>query len=48
VPDAPQIVRNHAHYVTGNRGGRGAVREACEFLMRAQGSLEAQLSAYLR
>jgi len=48
VPDAPQIVRNHAHYVTGNRGGRGAVREACEFLMLAQGSLEAQLSAYLR
>jgi 3-deoxy-D-manno-octulosonate 8-phosphate phosphatase (KDO 8-P phosphatase) len=48
VPDAPQIVRSHAHYVTGNAGGRGAVREACEFLMRAQGTLEAQLATYLR
>jgi 3-deoxy-D-manno-octulosonate 8-phosphate phosphatase (KDO 8-P phosphatase) len=48
VPDAPQIVRSHAHYVTGNGGGHGAVREACEFLMHAQGSLEAQLATYLR
>jgi 3-deoxy-D-manno-octulosonate 8-phosphate phosphatase (KDO 8-P phosphatase) len=48
VPDAPQIVRSHAHYVTENAGGRGAVREACEFLMRAQGTLEAHLATYLR
>jgi len=48
VPDAPQIVRSHAHYVTAIAGGRGAVREACEFLMRAQGTLEAQLATYLR
>jgi len=48
VPDAPQIVRNHVHYVTENGGGRGAVREACEFLMRAQGTFESQLAPYLR
>ncbi len=48
VPGAPQIVRSHVHYVTENAGGRGAVREACEFLMRAQGTLEAQLATYLR
>lgn len=48
VPDAPQLVRGHAHYVTENAGGRGAVREACEFLMRAQGTLEAQLATFLR
>ncbi|HEV8261799.1 MAG TPA: HAD hydrolase family protein [Burkholderiales bacterium] len=48
VPDAPQIVRSHAHYVTESTGGRGAVREACEFLMRAQGTLEARLATYLR
>jgi len=48
VPEAPQIVRGHVHYVTRNAGGRGAVREACEFLMRAQGTLEAQLATYLR
>lgn len=48
VPDAPQIVRGHVHYVTRNAGGRGAVREACEFLMRAQGTLEDQMATYLR
>lgn len=48
VPDAPKIVRDHAHYVTRNAGGRGAVREACELLMRAQGSLDAQMKVYLR
>ncbi len=48
VPDALPIVRSHAHYVTENAGGRGAVRGACEFLMRAQGTLPAQLATYLR
>lgn len=47
VPDAPEIVRSHAHYVTEAPGGRGAVREACEFLMRAQGTLQGQLEVYL-
>ena len=47
VPDAPQIVRDHAHYVTRRDGGQGAVREACELLMSAQGTLDAQLSPYL-
>jgi len=46
VPDAPAVVRRHAHYVTRARGGRGAVREACEFIMQAQGSLAARLAAY--
>lgn len=48
VPDAPRIVRSHAHYVTEIAGGRGAVREVCEFLMRAQETLEAQQANYLR
>jgi len=48
VPEAPQIVRGHVHDVTRNAGGRGAVREACEFLMRAQGTLEDQMAPYLR
>ena len=48
VPHAPRIVRSHAHYVTENAGGHGAVREVCEFLMRAQETLEAQQATYLR
>ena len=47
VPDAPEIVRSHVHYVTAAQGGRGAAREACEFLMRARGTLESQMKAYL-
>lgn len=47
VPDAPQVVRDRAHYVTQRSGGNGAVREACELLMSAQGTLDAQLAPYL-
>ncbi|MBI5006338.1 MAG: HAD family hydrolase [Nitrosomonadales bacterium] len=48
VPDAPQIVRDHAHYVSQRDAGHGAVREVCELIMGAQGTLEAQLAPYLR
>lgn len=47
VPAAPDIVRQRAHYVTQAQGGLGAVREACELIMRAQGTLDQQLSKYL-
>ncbi len=47
VPEAPQVVRDHAHYVSQRNGGYGAVREVCELLMAAQGSLDAQLAPYL-
>lgn len=48
VPDAPELVRLHAHYVTGLPGGRGAVREVCDLIMQAQGTLEPALAHYLR
>jgi 3-deoxy-D-manno-octulosonate 8-phosphate phosphatase (KDO 8-P phosphatase) len=47
VPEAPQVVRSHAHYVTRRQGGYGAVREVCELLMSTQGTLDAQLAPYL-
>jgi 3-deoxy-D-manno-octulosonate 8-phosphate phosphatase (KDO 8-P phosphatase) len=47
VPEAPQIVRDHAHYVSQRNGGHGAVREVCELIMSAQGTLDAQLASYL-
>jgi 3-deoxy-D-manno-octulosonate 8-phosphate phosphatase (KDO 8-P phosphatase) len=47
VPEAPQVVRTHAHYVTRRQGGYGAVREVCELLMSAQDTLDAQLAPYL-
>lgn len=47
VPNAPQAVRDHAHYLTQREGGHGAVRETCELIMSAQGTLDAQLAPYL-
>ena len=47
VPGAPEIVRTHAHYVTLAGGGRGAVRELAEFVMRAQATLDRALAPYL-
>jgi len=48
VPEAPEAVRSRVHYVSRAGGGRGAVRELCEFIMDAQGTLEAAISQYLR
>ena len=48
VPESPLLVREHSHYVTQRGGGHGAVREACELIMSAQGTLDAQLAPYLQ
>jgi 3-deoxy-D-manno-octulosonate 8-phosphate phosphatase (KDO 8-P phosphatase) len=47
VPNGHPEVRARAHYVTQAAGGRGAVRELCDFLLRANGSYEAALAPYL-
>jgi 3-deoxy-D-manno-octulosonate 8-phosphate phosphatase (KDO 8-P phosphatase) len=44
---AHERVRASAHYVTRAPGGGGAVRELCEYLMLAQGRLEAALAPYM-
>jgi 3-deoxy-D-manno-octulosonate 8-phosphate phosphatase (KDO 8-P phosphatase) len=46
VPAAPDAVRARAHYVTRLPGGGGAVREACELILAAQGALLPQLAAH--
>lgn len=48
VPAAPQVVRDHAHYVSRREAGHGAVREVCEMILDAQGTLDAQLAPYLK
>lgn len=45
--NAHDLVRERAHAVTDARGGRGAVREAAEFVLAAQGRLESLIAAYL-
>jgi len=46
--ESPEEVRKRAHYVCAAPAGRGAVREVCEFLMRAQGTMDRALQAYLK
>ena len=46
--ESPEEVRRRAHYVCAAPAGRGAVREACEFLMRAQGTMDRVLQEYLK
>ena len=47
VPNARKEVRDAAHYVTRHGGGKGAVRDAVEFVLRAQGKMEKAIRAYL-
>ena len=46
VPSGHPEVQYRAHYVTRAAGGRGAVREVCDMVMRAQGSYDAALAPY--
>jgi 3-deoxy-D-manno-octulosonate 8-phosphate phosphatase (KDO 8-P phosphatase) len=47
VPNGHAEVRHRVHYVTQASGGRGAARELCDFILRAQGKYEAAIAPYL-
>ena len=46
-PEARGPVLARVHYVPGAAAGHGAAREVCEFVMRAQGTLERALQGQL-
>jgi 3-deoxy-D-manno-octulosonate 8-phosphate phosphatase (KDO 8-P phosphatase) len=48
VPDAPTEVKTRCQVITQASAGRGAAREACELIMRAQGTWASQLALYDR
>jgi 3-deoxy-D-manno-octulosonate 8-phosphate phosphatase (KDO 8-P phosphatase) len=47
VPNGREEVRQIAHYVTAAGGGQGAVREACEFVLRATGNYQRIMAQFL-
>jgi 3-deoxy-D-manno-octulosonate 8-phosphate phosphatase (KDO 8-P phosphatase) len=47
VPNGHAEVRSRVHYVTQASGGRGAAREICDLVLRAQGNYEAAMASYL-
>ena len=48
VANAHFSVVQHAHWQSQARGGEGAVREACDLIMQAQGTFESTLAHYLK
>ena len=47
VANAREDVKDEAHVITDHRGGEGAVRDAVEYILKAQGSLAAASTAYI-
>lgn len=47
VPNAHPVVRQRAHWQSTRKGGEGAVREACDWLMQAQETFDAMIARYL-
>lgn len=48
VPNGADLIKEHAHHCTTRAGGKGAVRELCELIMKAQGTLAAAHEEYLK
>ncbi len=46
VPEAWPPVKEWVHYVTKHSGGKGAVREVCDLILKAQGKWEALWSVF--
>jgi 3-deoxy-D-manno-octulosonate 8-phosphate phosphatase (KDO 8-P phosphatase) len=47
VPNGRADVLSRVHHVTGAHGGRGAVREVCEFVLRATGNYDKVMAQFL-
>lgn len=48
VADAVDDVKPHVDYITQRPGGRGAVREVCDLMLKQAGHWEAQTARYFR
>ena len=48
VPNAVEEVKAASHYVTSKTGGRGAVREICDLILKSQGKWDSATAKYLR
>ena len=48
VSNAMEEVKHNAHYVTSKTGGRGAVREICDLILRSQGKWDLATSKYFK
>jgi len=47
VANAREEVKRESHYITEHAGGHGAVRDAIEFILREQGTLDRAIEDYI-
>ncbi len=47
VKNSREEVLRESHFITAHEGGKGAVRDAIEYILRAQGSLERVIDDYI-
>lgn len=47
VANATPLVKETAHWITSKTGGYGAVRELCDFILRAQNKMDHAIKRYL-
>ena len=47
VPNARPEVKKVAHYITRKNGGRGAVREVCELILKSQNKWKSAIKDYV-
>ncbi|PIU42021.1 MAG: hypothetical protein COS99_02205 [Candidatus Omnitrophica bacterium CG07_land_8_20_14_0_80_42_15] len=48
VPNAVEEARSSAHLITTRKGGRGAVREVCDLILKSSGKWEAVTGKYFK
>ena len=48
VPNAVEEVKQSAHHITSKTGGRGAVREICDLILKSQGKWDLATAKYLK
>jgi len=48
VANARAEVKEEAHYITEHRGGEGALRDAVEYILKAQGKWDEVVRIYIR
>lgn len=48
VSNAVDAAKKNAHHITANKGGRGAVREICDLILKSQGKWDSVTSKYFQ
>src|SRR3990167_6294829 len=46
VANAPKIMQRYAHWITKAKGGKGAAREVCDFILKVQGFYQPLVDSY--